>query len=385
MQFTDEHRQLRETVQRFVRTEIDPHAEEWEASGRFPARELFPKLAALGLLGLSKPEDAGGLGLDFSYEMVFAEELGAARIGGVPMAIGVQTSMATPALASLGSEELRESFLKPAVAGTMVCSIAVSEPQAGSDVAGIRTRARSDGDDYVIDGTKMWITNSTQADFLCVLANTGDGPPHANKSLIVVPTATPGVSTGTRLDKLGMRSSDTAQVFFDGVRVPKRYRIGEEGEGFRLQMVQFQEERLFGAAVCLKAMENCVAETVAYCGERTAFGRAVLENQAVQFRLAELQTEIEALRALVYRATGDYVAGRDVTRLASMCKLKGGRLSREVADACLQYWGGMGYMWDNLVSRMYRDLRLMSIGGGSDEMMLGIISKLMGLSSARRS
>lgn len=385
MQFTEEHEQLRETVRRFVQAEIDPHADDWEAAGGFPAKELFPKLGALGLLGLSKPEAVGGVGLDFSYEMVFAEELGGARIGGVPMAIGVQTSMATPALASSGSPELKETFLEPAIRGDMICSIAVSEPHAGSDVASIKTRAKRDGDDYVIDGTKMWITNSTQADFLCVLANTGDGPPHANKSLIVVPTNTPGLSVGSKLDKLGMRSSDTAQVFFDGVRVPARYRIGEEGMGFRLQMMQFQEERLFAVAVSLKAMENCIRETAAYCAERKAFGRAVLDNQVVQFRLAELQTEIESLRALVYRATEDYVAGADVTLLASMSKLKGGRLAREVADACLQYWGGMGYMWENLVSRMYRDLRLMSIGGGSDEMMLGIIGKLMGMSGERRS
>ena len=384
MQFTDEHEQLRETVRRFVQTEIDQHADNWEAAGEFPANELFPKLGALGLLGLSKPEPVGGMGLDFSYEMVFAEELGAARIGGVPMAIGVQTSMATPALASSGSPEPKEQFLEPAIRGDMICSIAVSEPHAGSDVASIKTRARRDGDDYVIDGTKMWITNSTQADFLCVLANTGDGPPHANKSLIVVPTDTPGLSLGSKLDKLGMRSSDTAQVFFDGVRVPARYRIGEEGMGFRLQMMQFQEERLFAVAVSLKAMENCIRDTAAYCAQRKAFGRTVLDNQVVQFRLAELQTEIEALRALAYRATEDYVAGADVTLLASMSKLKGGRLAREVSDACLQYWGGMGYMWDNPVSRMYRDLRLMSIGGGSDEMMLGIIGKLMGMSGEHR-
>jgi citronellyl-CoA dehydrogenase len=379
LQFTDEHHQLRETVARFVATEIDPHADPWEAAGAFPARALFGKLGALGLLGLSKPTAHGGLDLDFSYEMVFAEELGAARVGGVPMAIGVQTAMATPALAAAGSEELQAQFLAPAVAGDAVCSIAVSEPQAGSDVAAISTRARRDGDDYVIDGTKMWITNSTQADFLCVLAVTGEGPAHGNKSLIIVPTDVRGVSTGPRLDKLGMRSSDTAQVFFDGARVPVRFRIGAEGSGFALQMQQFQEERLFAAAVSLKAMENCIRETAAYCGERRAFGRSVLANQVVQFRLAELQTEIEALRALLYRATEDYVAGEDVTRLASMCKLKGGRLAREVADACLQYWGGMGYMWENVVARMYRDLRLMSIGGGSDEMMLGIICKLMGL------
>lgn len=379
MRFTEEHDQLRRTVARFVQTEIDPYVDEWEAAGVFPARELFPKLGALGLLGLNKPVEFGGLGLDYSYEVVFAEELGAARCGGVPMAIGVQTDMATPALARFGSDELREAFLRPAIAGELIASIAVSEPHAGSDVAAIRTRARSDGDDYILDGTKMWITNSTQADFFCVLANTSDDHRHRNKSLIVVPADSPGISFSDRLDKLGMRSSDTAQVFFDGVRVPKRYRIGSEGQGFRMQMMQFQEERLYAAVSGLKGLEGCVEATIAYCRDRQAFGQSVLDNQVVHFRLAELATEIEALRALIYQGVEGYVHGEDVTRLASMAKLKAGRLSREVTDTCLQYWGGMGFMWDNTVSRAFRDFRLMSIGGGSDEMMLGIIAKLMGI------
>ena len=384
MRFTEEHDQLRRTVARFVETDIDPHVDEWEAAGCFPAHELFPKLGELGLLGLTKPVEFGGLGLDYSYEVVFAEELGAARCGGVPMAIGVQTDMATPALARFGSDGLREQFLRPAIQGTQIASIAVSEPQAGSDVAAIRTRARSDGDDYVIDGTKMWITNSTQADFFCVLANTSDGDPHRNKSLIIVPADSPGISVSERLNKLGMRSSDTAQVFFDGVRVPKRFRIGDEGQGFAMQMIQFQEERLYAAVSGLKALEGCIDATIDYCREREAFGGPVLDNQVVHFRLAELSTEIEALRALIYRGVEGYIHGEDVTRLASMAKYKAGRLSREVTDTCLQYWGGMGYMWDNPVSRAYRDFRLMSIGGGSDEMMLGIIAKLSGTLAPRR-
>ena len=384
MRFTEEHDQLRRTVARFVETDIDPHVDEWEAAGCFPAHELFPKLGELGLLGLTKPVEFGGLGLDYSYEVVFAEELGAARCGGVPMAIGVQTDMATPALARFGSDGLREQFLRPAIQGTQIASIAVSEPQAGSDVAAIRTRARSDGEDYVIDGTKMWITNSTQADFFCVLANTSDGDPHRNKSLIIVPADCPGISVSERLNKLGMRSSDTAQVFFDGVRVPKRFRIGDEGQGFAMQMIQFQEERLYAAVSGLKALEGCIDATIDYCREREAFGGPVLDNQVVHFRLAELSTEIEALRALIYRGVEGYIHGEDVTRLASMAKYKAGRLSREVTDTCLQYWGGMGYMWDNPVSRAYRDFRLMSIGGGSDEMMLGIIAKLSGTLAPRR-
>jgi len=225
----------------------------------------------------------------------------------------------------------------------------------------------------------MWITNATQADYLCVLVNTAGDHPHQNKSLIIVPTNAPGVSFSARLDKLGMRSSDTAQIFFDDVRVPASNLIGSEGAGFSYQMQQFQEERLYAAAGALKAMENCVQDTITYTRDRKAFGRAVLDNQVVHFRLAELQTEIEALRALVYGAVEEYVAGEDVTLKASMAKLKAGRLSREVTDSCLQYWGGMGFMWDNPVARTFRDQRLASIGGGADEVMLGIIAKKMNI------
>jgi len=223
----------------------------------------------------------------------------------------------------------------------------------------------------------MWITNSTQADYICLLANTSDGKPHANKSLIIVPTNTPGISFSERLNKIGMRSSDTAQIFFDNVRVPQRFRIGDEGAGFLLQMLQFQEERLYSAAVGIKGLEYCIQHTIAYCREREVFGTPLIDNQVIHFRLAELQTEVEALRALTYRACENYIHGEDVTQLASMAKLKVGRLSREITDACLQYWGGMGFMWDNPVSRAYRDTRLVSIGAGADEVMLSIICKTM--------
>jgi len=268
--------------------------------------------------------------------------------------------------------------LAPAIAGDAVACIGVSEPGAGSDVASIKTSARPDGDDYVINGGKMWITNGVQADWICLLANTSDGPKHRNKSLICVPMKTKGVEIARKLDKLGMRSSDTAQIFFDDVRVPQRYRIGEEGKGFTYQMLQFQEERLWAAAKALKSGERLIEQTVEYARNRQAFGKSILDNQVVHFRLAELATEIELLRSLTYRACELYVAGQDVTRLASMAKLKAGRLGREVSDACLQYWGGMGFMNETPVSRAYRDSRLGSIGGGSDEIMLTILCKLMG-------
>ena len=379
MLLTDEHRAIRNTAAQFIAAEINPFVDEWEAAGIFPAHSLFKKMGDLGLLGITKPTEYGGLGLDYSYQIVLTEELGTIKCGGVPMGIGVQIDMATPALAKFGSDELRQELLVPAIAGDAVFSIAVSEPGAGSDVAAIKTNAVKDGDDYVINGTKMWITNSTQADYLCVLVNTGDGPVHSNKSLVIVPTNTPGVSFSEKLDKLGMRSSDTAQIFFDDVRIPQRYLIGEEGAGFSYQMQQFQEERLHAAAASLKGMEGNINATIEYTRERKAFGKSILDNQVVHFKMAELQTEVEALRALVYSAVEGYINGEDVTMKASMAKLKCGRLSRVVSDSCLQYWGGMGFMWDNPVARSYRDGRLGSIGGGADEVMLGIICKQMNI------
>jgi citronellyl-CoA dehydrogenase len=378
MKFTHEHEELRRTVERFVAQELNPYVDEWEEAGTFPAHEVFRKLGDLGLLGLTKPEAFGGAGLDYSYSMVMAEALGHCRCGGVPMAIGVQTDMATPALARFGSDELRAEFLTPAIAGTAVACVGVSEPGAGSDVAAIRTTARRVGGDYVINGGKLWITNGTQADWMCCLANTSGDQPHRSKSLIVVPMKNRGVTVERKLRKIGMNSSDTAQIHFDDVRVPVRNLIGEEGKGFTYQMLQFQEERLWAGANALKGLDNAIRDTIEYTRGRRIFGRPVLDNQVVHYTLAELQTEIEALRALVYRATELYVSGQDVTPLASMAKLKAGRLTREVADKCLQYWGGMGYTWENSVSRLYRDGRLASIGGGADEVMLSILCKLMG-------
>lgn len=377
MKFTAEHDALRRVAKQFVEKEINPNVEKWEAQGSFPLHEVFRKLGELGLLGICKPEENGGLGLDYSYNLVVAEELGRIGCGGVPLAIGVQTDMATPALARFGSKELREKYLNKVITGEYVASIAVSEPHAGSDVAAIKTTAVKDGDDYVINGTKMWITNAIQGDFLCLLAITSEGHPHTNKSMIIVPNKTPGVSFAEPLDKLGMRSTQTCQIYLDNVRVPQSNLVGVEGAGFMMQMMQFQEERLWAAANSLGGMERCIDATIEYCKQRTTFGQPLINNQSIHFRMAELQSEVEALRALTYQACELHIAGENVTKLASMAKLKSGRLMREVADSCLQYWGGMGFMWDNPASQLYRDGRLGSIGGGADEIMLGIICKLM--------
>ncbi len=377
MKPTPEHHEMSRGLQRFIDDEINPHILTWADNPPFPAHEVFKKLAGLGYLGVDKPEAYGGLGLDFSYAAVFLEALGQIHCAGVATAIAVQTQMATPALAKFGSDELCREFLAPTISGDRVAAIAVSEPGAGSDVSAIRTTARKDGDDYIINGSKTWITNGAQADWLCLLVNTGDGPVHRNKSLICVPTDTPGFSVGRVLRKIGMHASDTAELYFEDVRVPQRYRIGAEGQGFTYQMDQFQEERMYLAFYALGQVHASIAETVEYTAQRKIFGSTVWEQQAVQYRLAELQTETEALRALIWKTVDQYVEGHDMTMLASMCKLKATRLMRETYDTCMQFWGGMGYMEETNVARRFRDSRAASIGGGADEVMLSIIAKRM--------
>ena len=378
MKFTPEHEALRQTWKTLIDREINPHVDEWEKEGQFPAHELFKKMGDAGLLGVDKPVEFGGSGLDFSYAMVCSESLGLVNGGSIPMATGVQISMATPALARYGSDELRREFLAPSISGDYVACLGVSEVGAGSDVASLKTTARRVGGDWLINGGKMWTTNGTQADWMCLLANTGEGPVHRNKSLICVPMKTKGVEVVKKLDKLGMRSSDTAQIFFDEVKVPLSHTIGQEGMGFVYQMQQFQEERLWGAISAVVGMERLIDQTVEYTRERKVFGRPLLDNQVIHFKLAEFRTEVELVRSLCYRACEEYLDGKDVTLLASMAKLKAGRMGRLVTDGCLQYWGGAGYLWESPTARAFRDARLGSIGGGADEVMLQIIAKMMG-------
>ena len=384
MELTAEHEELRRSALKFVETEINPFANEWEENEIFPAGELFKKLGNQGFLGITKPEKYGGTGLDYTYGAVLNEAIAHSACGGVPMAIGVQTDMATPALARFGSEKLCNEFLRPSISGDYVACLGVSEPSAGSDVAAIKTNAIKEGSDYVINGSKMWITNGTQADWMCMLANTDPNAKnkHFNKSLICIPLKkdgkrVQGVTINRKLKKMGMNSSDTAEIFFDDVRVPQENLIGEEGQGFVYQMLQFQEERLFAALGGYTGCELAIQETIEYTRQRKTFGKPILDNQIVHYRLSELMTEVEALRALTWKAIEIHVNGGDCTKLASMSKLKATRLSRQVNDACLQYWGGMGYMDESPISRRFRDGRLGSIGGGSDEVMLGIISKYL--------
>ena len=377
--FNDEHEMLRTTVRQFVEKEINPNVDAWEDGRTFPAHDLFKKMGDLGLLGITYPEAVGGMGLDYWYQVVMLEEVGRAHCAGVPMAIAVQTDMATPALAEFGTSWQKETFLKPAVMGTAVFSIAVSEPDAGSDVAAIQTRAVADGDDYLINGSKMWITSGTQSDYLTLLARTSDDRGFKGMSLIIVPTDAPGFSVSRKLEKLGNHSSDTAILSFDNVRVPQSYRIGLEGQGFLLQMKQFQKERLAGVVMGVSGMERIIRLTIDYCRQRETFGKPLIENQWIQFKICELLAEVEALRQLAYHCTRVLVAGGDMTKEVSMAKLKAGRLAREVADTCLQFHGGMGYVEEYPVARYFRDARLLSIGAGADEIMLGIIAKYEGI------
>lgn len=379
MQFTLEHDAFRATIRGFVENEINPYCDEWEAAGIFPAHELFPKLAKLGAFGLEVDPAYGGQGADATFTLVLGEELGRADCAGVPLSIAVQVGMATPALYKFGSEELKQAYLAPAMRGEQVAAIAVSESDAGSDVAGIRTRAVSDGDDWLITGRKMWITNGTQADWLCLLARTSDEGGFQGMSLIVVPTATPGFSVGRKIDKMGNRSSDTAELVFDEVRVPKANTIGEVGRGFQQQMAQFQDERLIGAFMSVASARRALDRTKEYLQERTAFGKPLLANQALQYRLAELYAEVDVVQTYCRVAAFRAAEGENVTREATVAKLKCGRLQREVADTCVQFHGGMGYAEEMWPARYYRDARLTSIGGGADEVMLRVLSMLEGM------
>ncbi len=379
MKFTEEHEQFRKAVRQVVENDINPHVDEWEAAGIFPAKQVFSKLGEIGALGLEYDPEFGGQGADHSYTLVLAEELGRIDCAGVPMAIAVQAGMATPSLALYGSPELKRTYLEPALRGELVAAIGVSEPDAGSDVAGIRTKAVRDGDDWVINGRKMWITNGTQADWLCLLVRTSDEGGYAGMSQIIVPTATPGFSVGRKIEKMGNWSSDTAELVFDDVRVPVSNTIGEIGRGFQQQMVQFLDERLIGAYMAVASMRKALDKTKDYLQQREAFGKPLLANQYLQYKLAELYADVDVLESYNRSCAQRYIDGEDVTKISTIAKLKAGRLQRVVADTCVQFHGGMGYAEENWPARYFRDSRLTSIGGGADEVMLRVLALLEGM------
>lgn len=379
MKFTAEHDQFRQSVRGLIEKDINPYVDQWEQDRTFPAHEVFPKVAAIGAFGLEYDPAFGGQGADHTYTLVFAEELGRADAAGPPLGIAVHASMSTPALARFGSDELKNEFLVPAMEGKLVSSVAVSEPGAGSDVAGITTNARRDGDDWIINGTKMWITNGTQADWICLLARTSDEGGFAGMSQIIVPTSTPGFSVGRAIEKLGNKSSDTGELVFENVRVPVSNTIGEIGRGFQQQMAQFQDERLIISYMANAGSQYALEKTVQFLKERNAFGKPLSSNQYIQYRLAELFAEVDLLTEYCREAAFRFSQGEDVSRMATIAKLKAGRLQREVADACVQFHGGMGYAEEHWPSRFMRDARLTSIGGGADEVMLRILTGMEGI------
>lgn len=378
MPFTEEHHEFRRLVRTFVENEINPHVEEWEENEWIPLHEVFAKMAALGMLGLEYDPEYGGQGADHLFTMILSEEFARADHGSIGMALGVMTDMATPSLHRFGTPDQKRQFLAPVLSGEQVCSIAVSEPDAGSDVAAIRTRAERDGDEWVINGSKMFITNSLQADWLCLLARTSDEGGYGGMSQIIVPTTTPGFEVSRKLNKLGMYASDTGLISLEDVRVPVANTIGVEGEGFQQQMAQFVIERMWAAYGTPAACQLALDRTREFVSERVVFGKPLVKHQYVSFKLAELAAEVDMLREYNLVIAERHSRGEEVTRMATIAKFKAGRLHREVADWCLQFHGGMGYMDETWTTRFLRDGRLISIGGGADEVMLQVLARLDG-------
>lgn len=376
--FNEEHEMLRRTVRDFINKEINPNIDEWEETTA-PLHDLFKKMGKLGLLGIRYDQKYGGQELDYWYETVMLEELGHIKGMGVGMAIAVQTNMATPAISEFGSDYLKETYLKPAVMGDMVTAIAVTEPDAGSDVAGLRTFAKKDGDSYIINGSKTFITNGVKADYVTLLARTSEDPGYHSFSLFIVPTDLPGFEVSKKLDKVGMRSSDTAELFFDDLKIPAKNLIGKEGEGFIYQMKQFQHERFAVFPLVYVALKDMVDMTVEYIQQRIVFGKPLSKKQVLRHHIADWLTEIECLKQLTYHIVRMKMEGIDVTKEVSMGKLYAGRISRTIPDGCVQMFGGMGFMNETPISRYWRDSRLAAIGGGADEVMSDVIARLVGL------
>ena len=373
--FTEEHDMFRGMVRQFVERELRPHADEWEAAGIFP-REVFEKAGEQGLLGLSYDSKYGGSGLDYWFTVVLMEELVHSRCAGVNMALGVQCDFATHAVHDLGSDELKAEVLAPAIRGEKIFALGVTEPGAGSDVAALRTTARKDGGDYVIDGSKTFITNGTRADYVTLMVKTDPEAGHAGISVVVFPTDTKGYTVGRSLKKLGNKSSDTAELHFDNCRIPQRYLVGEEGQGFYYLMQNFQGERLIAAILSTAASQMLIEDSIRYGKEREAFGRPLVKFQVWRHEFAQLLTEVEAARRLAYFATDLYERKLDCVKEVSMAKLYCGEVACKVTDRCLQFHGGYGYMDEYDVSRAWRDMRLVTIGGGASEVMREIISRM---------
>jgi citronellyl-CoA dehydrogenase len=375
--FTDEHDIFRKSFREFVEKELRPHVDEWERAELFP-REVFTRMGKLGYLGLSYPEDLGGGGGDYWYNVVYGEELTRTGSGGLNMSLMVQTDMATPVIGAIGTREQKEEFLVPAIRGDKIAALGISEPNAGSDVASIRTTARKVGGDYVINGAKTFITNGTRADFITLAVRTG-GDGYGGVSLLLFPTDSKGFRVSRKLKKIGNHASDTGELSFEDCRVPTRYLLGEENQGFYYIMMNFQGERLIAAVSATAGAHGALQEAMAYGNSRQAFGRPIMRYQVWRHEFVQLMTELEAGRWLTYRACDLFNRKQECVKEISMAKLYCGELAVRIVDRCLQFHGGYGYMDEFPISRHWRDVRLITIGGGTSEIMREIIAKRVGL------
>ena len=375
--FTDEHEQLRESIRSFVAKELAPHAEEWEET-TFPD-SVFARMGELGFLGLDKPEAYGGQGGDYYTSLVLAEEMAGAGTAGMAMGVAVHTDMAMPPILAFGTEEQKQEWVVPAIKGQRILCLGITEPDAGSDVAGIKTRATRDGDEYVINGSKTYITNGHRADMIVLVTKTDPDAGYDGFTLFLVPMDSPGVIREKKLVKLGMHSSDTALLAFQDVRVPASAMLGELGKGFYHIMWELQGERLIGAAGSVAGAQRCFERTLAFAQERQAFGRSIGSFQVTRHKFADMATKIESARQMVYVTAWRFANGEYPVREISMAKLHASRIACEVADECIQIHGGAGYMREYGVERVWRDARLNRIGAGTDEIMLEVIGRSYGL------
>ncbi|MFI4991277.1 MAG: acyl-CoA dehydrogenase family protein [Solirubrobacterales bacterium] len=375
--FTDEHEQLRESITNFALKELAPHAEEWEET-TFPD-SVFQRMGELGFLGLDKPEKYGGQGGDYFSAMVLAEAIANANCGGLAMGVAVQTDMAMPPILAFGTEEQKQEWAVPAIKGEKILSLGITEPDAGSDVSGIKTRAIRDGDEFVINGSKTYITNGHRADVIVLVTKTDPDAGYDGFTLFLVPMDAPGVIREKKLQKMGMHASDTALLAFQDVRVPASAMLGEEGKGFYHIMWELQGERMIGSAGCVAGAQKCFDRTLEYAKEREAFGKAIGHFQVIRHKFAEMATKIESARQLVYVTAWRFANGEYPVREISMAKLHAARVACEVADECIQIHGGAGYMKEYNIERVWRDMRLNRIGAGTDEIMLEVIGRSYGL------
>ena len=384
--FTEDHQQFRKTVRAFAEKELAPFVEEWEEAECFP-NEVFKRAGELGILGAHFPEEHGGAGLDYWFSVAKAEELPRCKMAGVSMGLLVQSDMATPVISDLGTKEQIEEFLRPALAGDKIAALGVSEPAAGSDVAGILTTARKDGDDYVLNGQKTFITNGTRADFVTLLAKTAPDQGAHGCSFFLVPTATKGFSVSKKLKKIGNKSSDTAELFLEDMRIPKRWLLGEENHGFMYLMQNFQTERLVAAVSAVAGAFLTMEATIEYGRDRKAFGKPIIKREVWQHKFVDLYTRLEAARAFGYKCVDHYnderyvkkgLLSMETVKLISMAKILAGDVTGDVMDTCLQFHGGWGYIEDFPIARAWRDQRLLKIGGGTTETMKYYLAKIMG-------